>query len=148
MLRKLRTVIEAEKQMLDTRSLSVAMAVMTQVHISRARYAHLKHSYSTAAALSNVSHRILTQVRTETDAQKTSEQMLIREEMNALLADAKLDMAYADLQNAYANIYASLGIDPFPQTLRTTQPVKEMAGELRDMWLERGELKTDLVAAK
>lgn len=39
--------IEAEKQMLDTRSLSVAMAVMTQVHISRARYFEL---YSTAAA--------------------------------------------------------------------------------------------------
>ncbi len=140
--------IDAEKQALDTRSLSVAMAVMTQVHISRARYAHLKQSYSTASALSNVSHRILTQVRSETAAQKTSEQMLIREEMNALLADAKLDMAYADLQNAYANIYASLGIDPFPQTLRTTQPVNDMATELRNMWLERGEQKTDLVAVK
>jgi outer membrane protein TolC len=140
--------IDAEKQALDTRSLSVAMAVMTQVHISRARYAHLKQSYSTAAALSSVSNRILKQVRTETAAQKTSEQMLIREEMNSLLADAKLDMAYADLQNAYANIYASLGIDPFPQSLRTTEPVKQMADALRNMWLERGEKKTDLVAAK
>lgn len=118
------------------------MAVMTQVHISRARYAHLKNSYSTAAALSNVSRRILTQVRTETDAQKTSEQMLIREEMNALLADAKPDMAYADLQNAYANIYALLGIDPFPANA-AHQPARQGDGWpiAREMRLERGELE-------
>ena len=94
--------------------LSVAMAVMTQVNISRVRHAHLQKSYSTASSLSNVQHRILRQVRAETQADKTSQQLLIREEMNTLLSDAKADMAYADLQNAYANVYASLGINPVP----------------------------------
>ena len=141
--------IDAEKEMLDARSLSVAMAVMTQVHISKARYLHLKSSYATAAALSNVSHRILKQVRDETDAQKTSEQILIREEMNSLLADVKLDMAYADLQNAYANVYASLGVDPFPAGISTTASVGEIAGRLKTMWTGNyGPAKAEVIAAK
>ncbi|SFU17463.1 Outer membrane protein TolC [Mesorhizobium sp. YR577] len=130
--------VEAQQAALDARSLSVAMAIMTQVHISRVRYAHLQKSYGTAAALSNVSHRILTQVRAETAAQRTSEQVLIREEMNALLADAKLDMAYADLQNAYANVYASLGLNPFPTNLSTDESVAVIAEKLKGMWIERG----------
>ena len=140
--------IDAEKEMLDARSLSVAMAVMTQVHISKARYLHLKGSYATAAALSNVSHRILKQVRDETDAQKTSEQILIREEMNSLLADVKLDMAYADLQNAYANVYASLGVDPFPAGISTSASVGEIAGRLKTMWTGNyGPARNEVVAA-
>lgn len=130
--------IEAQEEALDARSLSVAMAIMTQVHISRVRYAHLQKSYRTAAALSNVSHRILSQVRSETAAQRTSEQILIREEMNTLLADAKLDMAYADLQNAYANVYASLGLNPFPTGLNTEDSVENITRQLRNMWIERG----------
>ncbi|TWF59235.1 TolC family protein [Neorhizobium alkalisoli] len=141
--------IDAQAQVLDARALSVAMAIMTQVHISRIRYAHLNKSYGTAMALSNVSHRILKQVRAETNAQKTSEQILIREEMNALLADAKLDMAYADLQNAYANIYASLGVDPFPAGLTSSGGVDEIAARLRTMWTDAGgPAKVELVATK
>lgn len=139
--------IDAEKKVLDARALSVAMAVMTQVHISRARFTHLNKSYSTAAALSNVSHRILNQVRAETKAQKTSEQILIREEMNALIADAKLDMAYADMQNAYANVYASLGVDPFPKGLSTQESVGDIAVRMRGLWTDDGGAAVIRVAA-
>lgn len=128
----------ASEEMLDKRALSVAMAVMTQVNVSRVRHANLRKSYGTAAALSNVQHRILRQVRAETQADKTSQQLLIREEMNTLLADAKADMVYADLQNAYANVYASLGINPFPTGIDLSQPVDVVARQLRDMWTERG----------
>ena len=42
-----------------------------------------------------------------------SEQTLIREEMNTLVAEVKYDIAYAGLQNAFGNVYASMGLDPF-----------------------------------
>ncbi len=138
---------EAKREMLDQRALSVAMAVMTQVHVSRVRFAHLQKSYGTASALSSVQHRILKQVRAETMADKTSQQLLIREEMNTLLADAKQDMVYADLQNAYANVYASLGINPFPAGLDLNQPVKVVASQLRELWLERGGAPKIVVAS-
>src|SRR5690606_13581598 len=70
---------DAAREVLDKKALSVAMAVMTQVNVSQVRHAHLRKSYGTAAALSNVQHRILNQVRAETQADKTSQQLLIRE---------------------------------------------------------------------
>lgn len=140
---------DAAREVLDKKALSVAMAVMTQVNVSQVRHAHLRKSYGTAAALSNVQHRILNQVRAETQADKTSQQLLIREEMNTLLADAKADMIYADLQNAYANVYASLGINPFPEGIDLSQPVDVVARQLRDMWTERGNApKLQVVSAE
>ena len=92
-------------------------------HISRVRYAHLQKSYGTAAvAVQCVASHTEAGSRRDRGA-ATSQQVLIREEMNALLADAKLDMAYADLQNAYANVYASLGLDPFPAGSNTDASV-------------------------
>ena len=66
--------------------------------------------------------------------------------MNTLLADAKSGMAYADLQNAYANVYTSLGINPFPAGIDLSQPVDVVAKQLRDMWTERGNAPKLLVA--
>ena len=130
--------VEAQGTLLDTRSLSVAMAIMTQVHVSRVRFLHLSKEFRTASELAHVQHQLLDKIRAETAAQRTSEQILIREEMNALTTDAKLDNVYADLQNAYANVYASLGLDPFPAGLDNDASVKSMAASLRSLWIERG----------
>ena len=130
--------VDAQGTLLDARSLSVAMAVMTQVHVSRARYMHVNKEFKTASALASVQAKLLAQVKADTAAQRTSEQILIREEMNALVTDSKLDLVYADLQNSYANIYASLGLDPFPAGMSSDGTVAEVAGKLRQMWTERG----------
>jgi outer membrane protein TolC len=138
---------EAGSFLLDQRSLSVAMAIMTQVHVSRARFKHQSKSYRTANELATVQRKLLKQIRAETAAQRTSEQILIREEMNTLLADARVDTVYADLQNAYANIYASLGLDPFPTHISETDSVATMAAKLREMWIERGQSQDISLAA-
>ncbi|RYE71865.1 MAG: hypothetical protein EOP19_31280, partial [Hyphomicrobiales bacterium] len=131
--------IAAQEDLLQQRSLSVAMAIMTQIQVSLIRHDHLQKSYDTARGLAAVQHKIVRQVRSETEAQRTSDQILIREEMNTLVADAEMDMVYADLQNAYANVYASLGIDPFPPGMSTSQSVAQISAALQAMWFERGE---------
>lgn len=140
-------VISQQDASLDMKSLSVAMAVMTQVHVSRARFFQLERQYSTASELSNVQRRLLNSVRTEVSEDRSSEQTLIREEMNTLLADAKLDTVYADVQNAYANVYSALGLDPFPGNLNTNDSVAVVASSLRQMWLERGQGRSLAVAS-
>ncbi len=130
--------IDAQGTLLDTRSLSVAMAVMTQVHVSRARFLHAKKEFGTATALANVQQKLLHQIRAENAAQRTSEQILIREEMNTLVTASKMDLLYADMQSAYANVYASLGLDPFPNGMTTQGSIKDIAAKLRTMWTERG----------
>jgi hypothetical protein len=116
------------------------------VHVSRARFLHKLKSYRTASELASVQHKLLKQIRAETAAQRTSEQILIREEMNTLLADAKVDTIYADLQNAYANIHASIGLDPFPPGLDDQDSIETMAALLRELWIERGKAQDISVA--
>ena len=81
---------------------------------------------------------ILHQVRASKGEGQISEQVAIREEMNTLASQVSADVAYADLQNAYANIFASIGIDPYAGELRSDTSVAALADVLRDMWIEHG----------
>lgn len=129
-----RRVIDAQKMLLEQRALALTMAVMTQVHVSRARYDFYRNELETAARYHSVQQRILKQIREDYSVNKVSEQTLIREEMNGIAASVRFDIAFADLQNAYANIYASLGTDPYGEDLRGDETVGVMAASLRRAW--------------
>ena len=117
-------VIDAQDDMLNQRSLALTMAVMTQVHVSRIRFLHARKELQIAGEYRDVQRRLLDQMRTEAAADRISKQTLIREEMNTLVAEAKYDVAYAALQNAYANLFSSMGLDPYAWELDRSQSVK------------------------
>jgi outer membrane protein TolC len=131
--------VAAEQQLNHTRTLAMTMAIMTQVEVSRARYFYLRKSAATSGEYHNIQQKILRQVRIESRSGAASEQSLIREEMNALVASAELDAAFADLQNAFASVYQSIGIDPWGDSLDTSLDVKLLAEHLRNVWQERGD---------
>ncbi len=108
-----RAEVEAKDALLDTRSLAVTMAIMTQVHVSRARLFHARREFSTAVHYFDVQSRILDQIRTAFAAGKVSEQTAIREEMNTIVATVKRDISYAELQAALAAMQASMGRTPY-----------------------------------
>ena len=124
---------------MQARALALTMAVMTQVHVSRIRYAHASRELATARELHDVQQRLLTQMRNEAKAERISEQTLVREEMNALVAEAKRDIAFASLQNAFANVFASVGIEPYGSGLVLDDNVKDVALRLKALWIERGD---------
>ena len=132
-------VIELEGELIDQRALATTMAVMTQVEVARANYHYLRKSAVTAKQYYKVQHEILHQVRASAGAHASSEQVLIREEMNTLIASAQYDIAYSDLQNAFARIYSSIGVDPFNQQLDVNASVSEITTVLRQTWRERGD---------
>ncbi|MGE0698268.1 MAG: TolC family protein [Hyphomicrobiaceae bacterium] len=107
-----REVVEAQDRLLDQRSLAVTMAIMTQVYVSRARYAGALRDLKTASRYREVQHSLLRQIREEAGAGRIARQTLVREELNAIVADAKLDLAYAAAQGALANLRTSIGVDP------------------------------------
>jgi outer membrane protein TolC len=132
-------VIGAQDDLLDKRALAVTMAIMTQVHVSRARLIHARHKYRSAAHYYNVQHRILRQIRSSLAEEKVSEQTAIREEMNTLVARVKLDLAYVELQSAFANVHASMGVDPYASLLDGDMDVPSLAGALRTGWRNLGD---------
>lgn len=129
--------IRAQGQLLDHRQLALTTAVATQLEVSRARYALRLQELETAGRLHEVQGRIEAQIEAGFKAEKLSRQSLIREQMNTLVAKVRYDMALADLQNAYANLYASLGIDPVTSQMSTTEPVASLSAKLRAMWARR-----------
>jgi len=135
-----KNVVAAQDDLLKARAKALTMAIMTQVHISRARYLHGRKELRTASQYYDVERRLLRQIRTEANAGRVSEQTLIREEMNTLVADVKFDIAYADLHNGYANVFSSMGLNPYPSDkLDTSLSVKELSRTLRKLWIERGD---------
>ena len=134
-----RDVIAAQDKLLDSRALALTMAIMTQVHVAQIRYRSLSKELATARTYHEVQSRLVGHMRSEAKAERISEQTLIREELNTLVAEVKRDIAFAAVQNAFANVYASVGLDPYADALHVTLGVKDLAAELRALWLERGE---------
>jgi outer membrane protein TolC len=130
---------EARSDLQREQALAMTMAVFTQVHAARARYFQTTAILDDSAAYLEVQRRILGQVRKQASVEAESEQALIREEMNTLLASVKYDVAHADQQNAFANVYASIGIDPYAEGVDGTESVKVLAKSLRSVWIERGD---------
>ncbi|MEQ1907034.1 MAG: TolC family protein [Pirellulaceae bacterium] len=134
-----REVINAQQSLLDERGLAVTMAVMTQVHVSRVRFYHFQKELKTATEYLEVQTRLLRLMREEAGAGRISEHTIIREEMNTLVAEVKRDIAHASLQNAFANVFASMGLDPYAMEIDLDQSVNTLAKALRGLWFERGD---------
>lgn len=133
--------IEADGDLLDAQARALTMAIMTQVFVARMRYEHLRREAATAAEYYNVQRKILAQLKARASADATSEQNLIREEMNTLVAAVEFDVAYAELQNAFGAVYNSLGADPVEQAIDTGAPVADVAAVLRETWRGRGDME-------
>lgn len=135
-----RSVVELQDGLLHQRALAVTMAVLTQVHVSRIRFAHAQKELGIAEEYRRVQRKLLDQIRAEAAAERISNQTLVREEMNTLVAEVKYDMAYASLQNAYANLFSSMGLDPFTYELDPDTSVSSLSASLRELWFERGDM--------
>ncbi len=129
--------VEAREKLLDAQAQALTMAVMTQVYVSRVRYLHQRRILQAAREYHDVQRRILARVRAAAAGDAASQQTLIREQMNTILATARHDVAYAELQNAIANVYASLGLDPVDGEIGKDTSVKVLARRLRKAWTSR-----------
>jgi outer membrane protein TolC len=134
-----RRVIEGQDALLDARALALTMAIMTQVHVSNIRYVNATKELVTAREYLEVQTRLVKQMRNEAAVDRISEQTLIREELNTLVAEAKRDIAFASAQNAFATIFTSVGLDPHASDVSTAMSVSELSQSLRGLWLERGD---------
>jgi hypothetical protein len=141
-------VIAAQGRMIDQKALAATMAVMTQVTVSRVKFHHTGKELQVANSHQRVQGQLLNQVRAEAISGKTSDQTVLREQMNQLISGVRADLAYANWQNAYANVYASIGVDPYASVLNKDLGVRELASQIRGSWFERGIVPTDVIAMR
>ena len=57
--------------------------------------------------------------------------------MNHIITEARYDLAYADVQEAFADLYAAIGYDPFGSDISGKEEVKTVAASLSELWASR-----------
>lgn len=134
---KTRRAIEAEAAALEQRDLALTMAIMTQIYVARSRFLYLADELGTARRAQSVQQRLLAQAQSAFRARAISQQQLVREELNFVLSEIRYDVAYSDVQNAYANLYASMGLDNFDIDASQDIPINKLATALEEYWTER-----------
>jgi outer membrane protein TolC len=107
-----REVIEAQDAALAEKDLATTLAVMTQIHVSRARIAVIAREVHTAKAYSDTQRELLGHIRAEHKADRVSEQTLLREELNDAVSEIRKLLAEANLESAHASLAVAVGIDP------------------------------------
>ena len=110
-------VYQSRDDVLKARRMAMSMAVLTQVHVSLAQFAHSKNEFQSWSEYYDTQARILQQVNAAAQTNSISEQNVIQEEMSTLVAEVRYDVAHADLQGAYADIYAAIGVDSIPDNI-------------------------------
>jgi len=128
---------KAKLKLEEQRGLAAAMAVMTQVGVSRARYQGLMQEYNTANVGADVQSDILSQVEALTQASASSRQSLIRERMNTIISDARRDIVHAEMQEAAANVFSAMGYDPYGADITGQEDISEIAKSLETLWSQR-----------
>jgi len=125
---------ELGQELLNQRSLALTMAVVTQVHVSISRYEIARRRLDTSSTYFEVNDNILEQTEVGYNARKVSYQNFVREQMNSIVAEARFDVARASLENAYANIFASIGQDTFGDIDVTESSVETLSAHLQGYW--------------
>ncbi|MCB8820583.1 TolC family protein [Microvirga rosea] len=111
---------EAQRDIAETRRLAMSMAVLAQVQVAAQQYQLSRKGYERAQSIARIDQRIASLSKDASDAQTSSELDRIRDQANAVLAELSRSRNYAELQNSYATIFVTLGLDPLPIDVDST----------------------------
>jgi outer membrane protein TolC len=129
--------IEAHGQMLDAQSLALSLSILTEVHVGAAQFVHAKEEYQDAWDYQRAQAAIAEHTRNLWMTQRTNDLTLIREQVNDVAADVRLDAARSGLETAYATLMASLGEEAVPVSMGE-QNVAQLADSIRQYWQSSG----------
>lgn len=134
-LRAAKTGVEvAEEQRLAT-----SLAVLTQVHLAALDFRASERKLDTAKDYLDVSRSIAGLVGRQEASGSVGQLQVIKERLNSLVAELRRDLAYAQVQNAFARIFKSIGLDPYPREAGTPEALALALENRRAAW-ESGQI--------
>lgn len=108
---------EAGERVAETKRQAMSMAILAQLYVARANFNEANRQFLTSTELQSLDGQIADQLRNRFKSGGIGELELIQGELNALSASLRRDLAYAELRNAYGQIFVTVGLDPLPKTL-------------------------------
>lgn len=110
-------VAKAGEQVAEARRQAMSMAILAQLYVANANFNEAQRQFQTSQQLAGIDSQIVEQLRNRYKAQGIGELELIQGELNALQANLRRDLSYAELRNSYGQLFASAGLDPLPEQL-------------------------------
>ncbi|BBP84676.1 MULTISPECIES: TolC family protein [unclassified Pseudomonas] len=110
-------VAKAGENVAAARRQAMSMAVLAQLYVANANFHEAQRQFQTSQQLADLDGQIAEQLRNRYSTQSIGELELIQGELNTLQAQLKRDLSYADLRNAYSQLFISAGVDPLPDAL-------------------------------
>ena len=110
-------VAKAGEDVAAARRQAMSMAVLAQLYVANANYNEAVRQFHTSEELASLDGQIAEQLRNRYKTQNIGELELIQGELNNLQTQLKRDLSYAELRNAYAQLYVSSGTDLLPNSL-------------------------------
>ena len=104
---------EAQVEVDLWRRRALSIAAIVQINVAWQQYRRALDGYDSADALNDIEGKLLRAVANAETAEAQSGFDRIRRELSALSAQLDRDRALAELYEALANIYVSVGIDPY-----------------------------------
>ena len=115
---------ETQIEVAKEQKLALSMAVLSQVHLSIVNFNQAKKEYLLAKEYLNVADDIYNLTEAENAVNVNSRLILIKEKLNNILATLRYSAAYANVQNGYGKIFASIGVDEKALEIPTEVPTQ------------------------
>lgn len=127
----------------DARRQALLAAVITEVHVARARFDYFKSDYDTVTEIEEDKRQDLTRAQSMRDAGVAGDTEVVSAALDEGIARINQNLAFAQAQEAYGQLLGSLGIDIWAGDTKG-MTVPELASELKR---HLADLEAGIVAA-
>src|SRR5581483_2010790 len=112
--KNIRGAADAQHEVAHAQQLALSMAVLTQVHVARAELSAKQRQFDLFKQLDDVDAQILQHTHNATVATAQGKLEEIRAATSAMMSELRLYQSYGELESAYGQLLATLGLDPLP----------------------------------
>ncbi|HEV3104267.1 MAG TPA: TolC family protein [Paraburkholderia sp.] len=108
---------QAQLDVAKTQRMALSMAVLTQVHVARSELGAKERQFTLLKQLNDVDQQILQHTHNATQANAQGKLEEIRVATGAMMSELRLYQSYGELESAYGQMLATLGLDPVPDSV-------------------------------
>jgi hypothetical protein len=147
--KNIRGLADAQHDVAYAQRLALSMAVLTQVHVASAELSAKQRQFALSQQISDVDAQILQHTHNATVATAQGKLEEIRAAMNAMMSELRLYQSYGELESAYGQLLATLGLDPVPDKVAgdDLKSIEQSIVAAQKRWDEFGHPAADAGAA-
>lgn len=115
--KNIRGTAQAQLDVAKMQRMALSMAVLTQVHVARTELAAKTGQFALFKDINGVDQQLLEHTRNATEASAQGKLEEIRIATQAMMSELRLYQSYGELESAYGQMLATLGLDPVSDKL-------------------------------